>query len=40
MQENNWNNRIDVQDDSEFNIKQQFERYLTNWKWFILSVLI
>ena len=38
MQEQNFNN-FDKEADQEFNIRQQLERYLINWKWFLLSAL-
>ena len=39
MQEQNWNNS-EKDTDQEFNIRQQIERYLTNWKWFLISALV
>jgi tyrosine-protein kinase Etk/Wzc len=39
MQGQNWNN-LDKDDAQEFNIRQQLERYLINWKWFLLSAFI
>ena len=38
MQENNWNLETDSEDN--FNIKQQLERYIVHYKWFLLSIIV
>jgi uncharacterized protein involved in exopolysaccharide biosynthesis len=38
MEEKNWN--LESQSEDNFSIKQQVERYLTHYKWFVFSVIV
>ena len=36
MEEKNWN--LESQSEDNFSIKQQVERYLTHYKWFVFQM--
>lgn len=41
MEENNYNNSLNSQDNqNDFNIREELDKYLFYWKWFVLSIIV